>query len=149
MSAAPAPPRPAPAAAADGAGTSVDWPALLETLDVRGAARELAANCVWVGREGATVRLALDSARVTARTRGAEDKLAQALGRHLGSPLRLEIGVTSDAAGTPARIAAAAHAARQAQLHATFEADPMVSALKQRFGAVVLPDSVQPLDSSD
>ncbi len=150
-SAAPAPglPPSAPAAVAEGAAASVDWPALLETLDVRGAARELAANCIWVGREGATVRLALDSARATARTRGAEDKLAQALGRHFGGPLRLEIGVTSDAARTPARIAAATQAARQAQLHATFEADPMVSALKQRFGAVVLPDSVQRLDSND
>jgi DNA polymerase-3 subunit gamma/tau len=140
----------APSAAAAGNGSEPkDWPALLEQLGLQGLPRQLAANCIWIGREGSTVRLALDGSRAAARTRNAEDKLAQALSRHFGVPLRLEIALAEDSASTPARMAAAASAARQAEARATFEADPVVGALKERFGAVVLPDSVQPVDPGE
>jgi DNA polymerase III subunit gamma/tau len=139
-----APSAPSAPAAADGRpGEPLDWPGLLEQLMLQGAPRQLAANCIWLGREGSTVRLALDANRAGARTRGAEEKLAQALSRHFGASLRLEISAAVEDAPTPARIAAAATAARQAEARAVFEADPVVGALKERFGAVVLPASVQ------
>ena len=37
-----------------------DWPTLLGSLDLTGAARPLAAHCVLLGHERGVVRLALD-----------------------------------------------------------------------------------------
>jgi hypothetical protein len=62
--------------------------------------------------------------------------------------VRLEISVAENATHTPARLAARAEAARAAEMQASFEAEPMVSVLKERFGAIVVPDSVQAVDPS-
>ena len=98
-------------------------------------------------REGATVRLALDPRSASLRTRALEDKLAQALSRHFGDPVRLEIerarGGGGHAGARRSERAAGRSAAPQAR--AAFEADPTVGAFKERFGASVLPDSVRPV----
>jgi DNA polymerase III subunit gamma/tau len=73
-------------------------------------------------------------------------KQAQALSRYLGSTVRLEIEVRENAPATPARSTERAEADRRAQAHAAFEADPTVAALKERFGASVLSDTVRPVE---
>jgi DNA polymerase III subunit gamma/tau len=118
--------------------------AILAALDLQGAPRQLAANCVLLGREGATLRLALDPRSASLRTRALEDKLTQALARHFGSAVRLEIEVRDSTAETPARSSERAQAERRAQARSAFEADPTVEAFKERFGASVLADTVRP-----
>jgi DNA polymerase-3 subunit gamma/tau len=137
-------------AEASAAGEGADeWSAIVMQLGLQGALRQLAANCVLRSREGATVRLALDARRASMRTRALEDKLAQVLGRHFGAPVRLEIELAEGTPPTLARAWEQGAAARQAQARATFEADPMVEAFKERFGASVLPESVRPAESND
>src|ERR1035441_2395909 len=121
-----------------------DWPSILAALDLQGAPRQLGANCVLLGREGATLRLALDPRSASLRTRALEDKLTQALARHFGSAVRLEIEVRDSTAETPARSSERAQAERRAQARSAFEADPTVEAFKERFGASVLADTVRP-----
>jgi DNA polymerase III subunit gamma/tau len=122
-----------------------DWGAIVAQLPP-GASRQLASHCSWLAREGVTVRLALDPRSAVLRTRALEDKLAQALSRHFGTPMRLEIELaTEGAAETPARVQERADAQQHAQARAAFEADPTVGALKERFGASVLPESVRPV----
>jgi DNA polymerase-3 subunit gamma/tau len=140
-----APGVPVPAAGAQG-GAAQDWPSILAALDLQGAPRQLAANCVLLGRDGATLRLALDPRSATLRTRAQEDKLAQALSRHFGGAIRLEIEVRDSEAETPARSGERLVAERRAQARSAFEADPTVEALKQRFGASVLSDTVRPVE---
>ena len=135
-------PRPPAAMAA----AAEDWPGILAGLDLQGAPRQLAANCVLLGREGTTLRLALDPRNALMRTRAQEDKLAQALTRYFGSPVRLEIEVRESAEDSPARASERAQAERRAQASRDFEADPTVEAFKQRFGASVLVDTVRPAD---
>jgi DNA polymerase-3 subunit gamma/tau len=108
--------------------------------------RQLADNCVLLGRDGATLRLALDPRRTALQTRAIEDKLAQALSRHFGNPVRLEIEVRGTEAETPARAIERQQAERRAQARAAFEADATVDAFRQRFGASVVADSVRPSD---
>jgi DNA polymerase-3 subunit gamma/tau len=140
-----APSAPVPAAGAQG-DAAQDWPSILAALDLQGAPRQLAANCVLLGRDGATLRLALDPRSATLRTRAQEDKLAQALSRHFGGAIRLEIEVRDSEAETPARSGERLLAERRAQARSAFEADPTVEALKQRFGASVLSDTVRPVE---
>ncbi|MGA8708785.1 MAG: DNA polymerase III subunit gamma/tau C-terminal domain-containing protein, partial [Steroidobacteraceae bacterium] len=133
-------------AAVTRAGEPADWPSILAALDLQGAPRQLAANCALLGRDGATVRLALDPRSAPWRTRAQEDKLAQALSRYFGTSVRLEIDVRESEQDTPARSIERTQAERRAQARIEFDADPTVEALKQRFAASVLNDTVRPAE---
>jgi len=136
-------PAPAPASAPAPAAGPTEWADILAALDLQGAPRQLASNCVLLGREGATLRLALDPRSASLRTRALEEKLSQALARHFGSAVRLEIEVRENAQETPARSSERAQAERRVEVRSAFEADPTVQAFKERFGASVLADSVR------
>jgi DNA polymerase III subunit gamma/tau len=123
---------------------ALDWPTIVAALELQGLPRELARNCALLGREGATLRLALDPRSASMRTRALEDKLAQALARYFGSPVRLQFELRDDAEETPARSAERIELQRRQQAQMAFEADPIVGTFKERFGASVLPESVRP-----
>jgi DNA polymerase-3 subunit gamma/tau len=131
------------------AGREPDWSAIVAALEVSAGAKQLASNCALLGREGATVRLALDPRSATMRTSNLEDKLAQALSRYFGSPVRLEIELREATPETPARAAERNEAELRTQAQIAFEADPVVGAFKQRFGASVITDSVRPVKSNE
>jgi DNA polymerase-3 subunit gamma/tau len=121
------------------------WIELLPRLDVGGAARQLGSHCAWQGVDGGTVRLAIDPRNQHLRTRALEDKLAQALSKFAGQPLKLEIFAAEAAA--PATPAAASERAANEELAAARRSladDPTVQGLQQRFGAVLHEDTVRP-----
>jgi DNA polymerase-3 subunit gamma/tau len=133
----------APAAAADPGAAS--WPAIVNALGLTGAARQLASHCVLIGRQGAVVRLALDARNQPVRTPAQEEKLAQALSRYYGEPVRLEFQAVTPGAETPALIARRLGEQELSAARRAFEADPGVQGLRERFGATVLPDTVRPV----
>jgi DNA polymerase-3 subunit gamma/tau len=133
------------AAAGPGEGASQSWASLVSTLELTGAARQLASHCVLIARTGAVVRLALDPHNQQLRTPAQEDKLAQALSRHFGEPIRLEFQQAGAAGDSPAQQAQRASQQELASARRAFEADPGVQGLRERFGATVLPDTVRPL----
>jgi DNA polymerase-3 subunit gamma/tau len=135
----------APAVTAAAAnGNEAAWPAVLAALELQGVTHQLGANCALLARSPGLVRLALDPRNAALRTPVQEDKLAQALARYYGEPLRLEIEVRESPEETPARARERATSEQLAQARAHFDADPTVEALKRRFGASVLIDTVQP-----
>jgi DNA polymerase-3 subunit gamma/tau len=132
----------APAPAAEGAG----WAQILAQLELTGAARQLASHCVFLGRQGALVRLALDPRNQLVRTVATEEKLAQALSRHFGSTVRLEFqSGAAQGAETPAQAQRRASEAEVAAARRDFEEDAGVKSLRERFGATVLPDTIRPV----
>jgi DNA polymerase-3 subunit gamma/tau len=110
--------------------------------------RELAKHCALLERRGPLVRLALDPRSAAVRTRGREDTLAQALGRYFGEPVRMEIEVREPAADTPARAGEREVQAAQAAARASLESDPTVTAMRERFGATLHPESIRPTRST-
>ena len=130
----------AAAAAAPGS-----WAAIVGALEISGAARQLASHCALLGRRGATVRLALDPHSQPVRTPAQEEKLAQALSRYYGEPVRLEFVSALPAAETPAQAQQRLSQQELAAARRAFEADPGVQGLRERFGATVLPDTVRPV----
>ena len=124
---------------------SSPWPAIVSTLELTGAARQLASHCVLIARAGAVVRLGLDAQHQQLRTPAQEEKLAQALSRHFGEPVRLEFHANGTAGETPARLAQRASQQELTDARRAFEADPGVQGLRDRFGATVLPESVRPV----
>jgi DNA polymerase III subunit gamma/tau len=131
-----------PAATEEGAA----WGAIVAQLELSGATRQLASHCVFLGRQGAMVRLALDPRHQLVRTVATEEKLAQALSRHFGSTVRLEFqSGASQGAETPAQAQRRAGEAELAAARRAFEDDAGVKGLRERFGATVLPDTVRPV----
>jgi DNA polymerase-3 subunit gamma/tau len=122
-----------------------DWRALLDRAGVQGAARQLASHCTVISFAGDLLRLRLDARGAALRTRQQEQKLVQALSRAAGRELRLDFEVAEDAGETPARQDAREQQARIEQAREALERDPTVQALKDRFGAVIQPDSVKPV----
>jgi DNA polymerase III subunit gamma/tau len=138
-----APPRAAPSNQ-NNASLSRAWLAIYNQLDLQGAARQLASHCVLLGRQGAVVRLALDPRNQLMRSRNLEEKLAQALSRHFGETVRLEFETAEPDMETPAQFEQRASQEEIEAARQTLEDDPTVRALKERFGATVLPDTVRP-----
>jgi DNA polymerase-3 subunit gamma/tau len=122
---------------------ALSWTAILNQLDLSGAARQLASHCVLLGREGGVVRLALDPARPFVSTPAQQDKLAQALSRHFGESVRLEFEPIAPDALSPARADEHASLAQLAAARESLESDPGVQALRERFAATLLPDTVR------
>jgi DNA polymerase-3 subunit gamma/tau len=143
-----APPAAAVAAPATSAAEMTEWAQIVAQLDINGPARELAKHCALLERRGPLVRLALDPRSAAVRTRGREDTLAQALGRYFGEPVRMEIEVREPAADTPARAGEREAQAAQAAARASLESDPTVTAMRERFGATLHPESIRPTRST-
>lgn len=135
------------AAIAGGAADSADasWIAILNQLDLQGAARQLASHCVLIGHQPGLVRLALDPRVKFVRTSSQEEKLAQALSRHYGETVRLEFTAASGEAETPAQAEQRASQQELDVARQAFETDPGVKSLRERFGATLLPDTIRPV----
>jgi DNA polymerase-3 subunit gamma/tau len=98
-----------------------------------------------VGRQAGVVRLALDARNKHMRTPAQEEKLAQALSRHFGQPIRLEFEIAGTGAETPAQAEQRASQEDLESARRAFESDPGVQGLRERFGATLLPDTVRPV----
>ncbi|HEV2285145.1 MAG TPA: DNA polymerase III subunit gamma/tau [Steroidobacteraceae bacterium] len=142
--AAPAPQAPTQGAASLAPAAS-QWAAIVSALELSGAARQLANHCTLIARNGAVVRLGLDPLNQQLRTAAQEEKLAQALARHFGAPVRLEFQTNAAPGESPASLAQRASQQELAGARRAFEADPNVQGLRERFGATVLPDTVRPV----
>jgi DNA polymerase-3 subunit gamma/tau len=117
---------------------------VLATLELGGAARQLASNCAFVGREGGLLRLRLDPAQQLLRTPALVERLAQALSRLLGEPVRVEVDVAEGMLETPARLESELSAQQVESARQAIEADPAVRAMRERLGATLRADSVRP-----
>jgi DNA polymerase III subunit gamma/tau len=146
--AAPAP-EPAAAAPAGRAGAlppQVPWSEVVAGLGIRGAAHQLAVNCAVAGLEGDDLRLVLDPGCAQLRSRNLEERLQQAVQQYCGRALRLSITCGVPPAETPAQERSRRAADRRQAAVAAIDADPGVSALRERFNARVQPESIQPVD---
>jgi DNA polymerase-3 subunit gamma/tau len=134
----------APRSSAAAPETGGDWPSLLARLDLKGPARQLAGHCQLVARDGDHFRVLLDERAASLHTRQLEERFAQALRRLVGDAATLEIG-QGGAGDTPARREEQARDERLEKARAALEGDPNVQSLRERFGAVLQPDSIKPV----
>ena len=133
------------AEAARGSPGAQDWAAIIAALELQGAGRQLAAHCVLIGREGAVVRLALDPRSKFMRTPAVEEKLAQALAKYYGEPIRLEFTAVAPQVETPAQADQRASQEEAESARRAFESDPGVQGFRERFGATPVPETIRPL----
>ena len=125
--------------------TPGSWAAILSQLELSGAARQLANHCALIGRTGAVVKLGYDPKTQFMRTQGQVDKLAQALSKYFGEPVRVDFETLQAGVETPAQAGQRASHAEMDSARQSLESDPGVQALREKFGATLLPDSVRPV----
>jgi DNA polymerase-3 subunit gamma/tau len=114
------------------------------SLELGGAARQLAANCAFVAREGSLVRLTLDPAQALLKTSALIEKLAQALSRHSGETLRVEVELAAAPVETPARAEQRVVDQQFDAARRSLEEDPTVRGFKEKFGATLKGETVKP-----
>jgi DNA polymerase-3 subunit gamma/tau len=124
--------------------TAASWPSVVSQLELGGAA-QLANNCVFIGRRGPIVRLGLDARNQVVRTTARVEKLTQALSKYLGESVRIEFESVMPGLETPAQAAERTTVEEFDSARQALEADPAVRALREKFGATLLPDSVRPV----
>ena len=123
-----------------------DWPALVKQLTLRGVAQQLAmqSELLACDETDAAMTMHIRVPVDTLLSAGSAEKLAAALGEHLGKTVRLdtEIGaasVTAHAADV------AEQAERQRLAEQTLHEDPFVQTLMREFGATIVPGSIRPV----
>jgi DNA polymerase-3 subunit gamma/tau len=133
----------APAPAADPAADN--WMTLVERLDIKGMARELALNCALQELSEHVAVLAVDPTHARLLSEARRRQIEQALGGHFGRTFSLKILQESEFRGeTPARRQAREREARKQQAVQSIETDENVKALQDAFGATVNYDSIRP-----
>jgi DNA polymerase-3 subunit gamma/tau len=128
-----------------GAAAAGAWGTIVAQLEISGLARQLANNCVLLARTGNLVKLGLEPRNNMMKVTGAVDKLTQALSKHFGETVRLEFEAPIAGVETPAQAEQRAVVEEFDSARQSLEADPAVRALRETFGATLLPDSVRPL----
>jgi DNA polymerase-3 subunit gamma/tau len=123
-----------------------DWIGLVDSLGLKGAAQQLAANCVFVRREGATLHLEVSRDHQQMIIPQAQGRLEEALSRHYGEPHKVRIQVGQGALATPAKLDEQREADKLAAARDAIAADPAMRELCETFGTQVNPELVKPLD---
>ena len=119
------------------------WAVLINELSLSGLYKQLASNCAYLRREGNTVFLSLDSRSESYLTRPRQAALAEALSAHFGEDLKVDIAVGDVEVETPTQLEARHETEELEAARVGLEADPNVKALKDMFGAELVPDSVE------
>ena len=125
------------------------WADLINHLSLSGFNKQLASNCAYLRRELSTVFLSLDSRSESYLTRPRQAALSEALSTHFGEDLKVDIAIAAGAAEveTPTQMEARQETEELEAARVGLEADPNVKALKDMFGAELVPESVEPLSS--
>ena len=123
-----------------------DWVTLAESLGLKGAAQQLAANCVYRRREGNLVYLEINPAHQQMITSQSQGRLEEALSRHFGESLKVKVQVGEGALATPARLGEQREADKLAAAKDAIAADPVMRQLGETFGTQINPDLVKPAD---
>jgi DNA polymerase-3 subunit gamma/tau len=156
--AAPRPPTVAPArpqAAADaervaearpkagGGVATAEWASVVQTLDLRGPARQLADSCDLASNAGGSWQLVVPADKEHLNTQQLRARLETALREQHGRDLRLAITVGQPSRPTPAELRRSNESARMRDAREAIEADPNVKAVQAAFDATLEADSIR------
>jgi DNA polymerase-3 subunit gamma/tau len=120
-----------------------DWGQLVASLGLAGSVRMLAGNCALESREGNVIHLGLDPRSDSLLTSARKEAIADALSRHFGERLRVDINVSEGSGETPNQVEVRLADEQISAARESLEADPNVQTLKNMFGAELNPDSIE------
>ena len=122
------------------------WPAVCKELALGGVVANSAANLELVECVGSRLVFRLDARSDALYDGSHRERIEAALSRYFASPVHVEIASGALQAESPREVELRERQERQLAAVATLRADPLVSALVERFNGVLLEDTVVPLD---
>jgi DNA polymerase-3 subunit gamma/tau len=125
------------------AAVPADWPSVVQRLDLRGPARQLADSCDLQSNQGGAWQLVVPADKEHLNTQQLRARLEAALREQFGRDLRLTIAVGKTARPTPAEVRRSNESVRMREVRETLEADPNVKAVQAAFEATLEPDSIR------
>ena len=126
-------------------GLAAEWLELCPSIGLSGMTGSIAANCTLVKREGDDWVLHLDPAHSALFNASQQRRLNDALDKHLGRTISLQIVISKPEQETPALAAARKRIERQRQAEEAIKTDPLIRQMIEQFGASIRPDSIEPL----
>jgi DNA polymerase-3 subunit gamma/tau len=126
-----------------GAVSSTDWAGVLQALDLRGAARQLADNCDLQSNAGGAWQLVLPRDKEHLNTQQLRARIETALQEQHGRDLRLTITAGKPARPTPAEVRKANENQRMREAREAIEGDPTVKTVQAAFEATLEADSIR------
>jgi len=133
-------------AASTGASTS-EWAGIIESLSLKGMAREMSLNCVFHGIEDDIIKLTMDPAHAHLLGKAREEQLEAALCKYYQRQVTVRIAGEGKLENeTPARQRARQQSERQQQAEQSISEDENVRAIRDAFGGSVNQDSIRPRD---
>jgi len=123
---------------------SGEWSRVVAALELTGLVRELASHTVIEAQKDDRLCLVLDARCKRLLNRDREEALGEALARHYGRALKLELRVGEPSGETPARERERLAAERQQAAVDAIENDPNVKGLVDAFDARINPETIRP-----
>ncbi len=125
--------------------TEPDWNKLVGELSIQGAARQLAANCVYAGRSGSRINLTLAAGNEHLLTDKVQRRLAKVLGDHFGQRFKLNIKIGQPGEETLAASLTREEEEKRARAAQAIASDPNINALVEAFDAEVQSETIKPV----
>jgi len=143
--------KPAPQVAAGGSGTAdastSEWAGIIESLSLKGMAREMSLNCVFHGMQDDVVELTLDPAHVHLLGKAREEQLEVALAEYYQRKVSVRINKKDKLQSeTPAGQRTRQKNERQQQAEQSIQQDENIKAIQDAFGGSVNQESIRPRD---
>lgn len=124
--------------------TDNNWLSMIAAMKLSGLTKELANNCVLEKIEHNVCNLLLDPEHRQLQTTLTETRLREALQAYTNTTLKLDIKVQKSGLITPAvQISKEIENKKQAAID-IINSDPDIQAIKERFNARIIPDSIEP-----
>ena len=143
--------KPAPQVAAGGGRTAdastSEWAGIIESLSLKGMAREMSLNCVFHGMQDDVVELTLDPAHVHLLGKAREEQLEVALAEYYQRKVSVRINKKDKLQSeTPAGQRTRQKNERQQQAEQSIQQDENIKAIQDAFGGSVNQESIRPRD---
>lgn len=117
--------------------SAIDWRAVLPQLGLSGMAYALAANCTLEKMDGNKIELALSASHAPMLNQKLKERLTEALSKHFGKTIQLEINTTSAELSTPVKQQQQELDQRLANAKENIMHDPQVKKLIAMYDATV------------
>ncbi len=125
--------------------TVQDWSSLQASLNLSGAAKELARNMQLESADRTQWKFLVPETVQHLGSKGVIQSLQSALSTCLGHPVSLDLHTVSQPVQSLAAADEKVQKGRRSEAEQAIEQDATVKEIKQKFGAKIVPDSVQPL----
>jgi DNA polymerase-3 subunit gamma/tau len=126
--------------------TPENWLQVYKQLEVGGLLQSTVANSVYTGRAQQQLQFVLDEQQSTLYDPAHQQRLAELLTEYFQEVVQVVITLGQAEGETPAKMILRQQQERQRQAESAIHNDPVVKQLQQVFGAIIVDDSIKPVD---